>query len=156
MSRLGDLLGSTKANIVEALALSERPLTCYRISKMYNMNVAKGYIAMKKLAALGLVRPSEGRGGVEYLLADDDLRRLALRLSSRVVTFEAWKSREAKRARFRSGLSRVPLLPLGRPTKSVGKKPTRIPGELENLALLARRKFDAKYGRTSDGAYDRI
>ena len=123
---------------------------------MYNMNVAKVYITMKKLADLGLVKRLKGRSGVEYLLLDEDLRRIALRLSSRVITYESWKSQDAKRSRFRSGLERVPPLSLGRPTRSLLMKSTRIPGELENLALLARRKFDTKYRRTSDGAYDSI
>ncbi len=154
MSPLGALLGSiTKGNIVEALALSEMPLTCYRIAKMYNMNIAKVYIAMKILATLGLVRSSRGRSGVEYILLDEDLQRLAKKLSPRVITYEVWKGQDAKRNRFRSGLLRVPLLSLGRSTRSLERKTTRIPGELENLAHLARKKFDAKYRRISDGAY---
>ena len=157
MSRLGEFLGSvTKGNIVEALTLSKEPLTCYRISRAYNMNVAKTYIAMKKLAAIGLVAPSKEKGGVKYFLLDEDLRRIALKLSSRVVTYESWRSQDAKRTRFRSGFVRATLPPLGGPTGAARMKPTRIPGELENLALLARRKFAAKYRRSPDGTYDRI
>ena len=157
MGRLGELLGSaTRGNIVEALAISERPLTCYRISKLYNMNVAKVYVAMKRLAALGLVTPSRGRGGVEYRIGDEDLRRLALKLSGRVVTYEAWSSQGARKERFRSGLSPVPALPLGRPRRPTLIKPTRLPGELDSLAMLARAKFDGRYRRTPEGAYDSV
>jgi hypothetical protein len=154
---MGDLLGSTtRGNVVEALSMSTRPLTCYRISKLYNMNVAKVYAAMKKLAALGLVTPSRGRGGIEYLLQNEDLRRLALQLSSRVVTYEAWSSQDAKKERFRLGLSHIPALVLGGPSKLMSIKPSRVPGELDSLALLARAKFDGKYRMASDHAYDSV
>lgn len=147
---------TTRSNVVEALAMSEKPLTCYRISKLYNMNVAKVYVAMKKLAALGLVTPIRGGGGLEYRLNDVDLRRLALKLSTRVVTFDAWNSRDAREERFRSGLLRTPALPLGSPRRLTLIKQTRMPGELDSLALLARAKFDGKYHRTSGGAYDSL
>jgi hypothetical protein len=136
--------------------MSEGPLTCYRVSKLYNMNIAKVYVAMKKLAALGLVAPSRGRGGIEYRICDEDLRRLALKLATRVVTYEAWNSQDARKERFRLGLSLIPALPLGRPRKPMSIKQTRIPGELDSLALLARAKFDGKYRKTPDGAYDSI
>jgi hypothetical protein len=157
MSRLGELLGSkTRGNVVEALAMSERPLTCYRISKLYNMNVAKVYVAMKKLAALGLVTPSRGRGGIEYRLQNEDLCRLALNFSTRVVTYKEWSSQGGKKKRFRFGLAQIPALPLDKSRKLMSIKPTRIPGELDNLALLARAKFDGKYRKGSDGAYDSL
>lgn len=157
MGRLGELLGSTtRGNVVEALAMSKKPLTCYRISKLYNMNVAKVYVAMRKLAALGLVTTSRGGGGTEYRLQDEDLRRLAVRLSTRVVTYEEWSSQDARRERFRSGLSLIPALPKASPAELVPMKPTRMPGELDSLALLARAKFDGKYHRAPDGAYDSI
>lgn len=135
---------------------SEEPLTCYRISKRYNMNVAKVYITMKKLVALGLVIPKKGRGGVEYRIVDEDLRRLALKLSTRVVTYEAWRSRAARRTRFRSGLSRVSIPPLGVPSRQMLIKPTRMPGELDSLARLARMRFDGKYRMSSNGTYDSV
>ncbi len=157
MNRMGELLGSvTRGNVVEALALSKRPLTSYRVAKAYHMNVAKVYIEMKKLAGLGLVKPTRGRRGVEYTLADEDLRGLALKLSSRVVTYDAWTSEEAKRARFRMGLATVPRVSLGSGPGETEAKPTRLPGELENLAVLGRKKFDAKYRRTAKGEYGRI
>lgn len=157
MGQLGELLGSTtRGNVVEALAMSQRPLTCYRISRLYNMNIAKVYVAMKKLARLGLVTPSRGRGGIEYRLRDEDLRRLALKLSTRVVTYEAWNGQDARKERFRTGLSLVPALPLGSAKKLMTTKPSRMPGELDNLALLARAKFDGKYHRAPDGAYDSV
>ena len=157
MGGLGELLGSkTRGNIVEALAKSDRPLTCYRISKSYNMNVAKVYIAMKRLVALGLVEASRGRGGAEYRIQDDDLRRLALRLSTRVITYEAWSGGDARKERFRSGLLPVPAFTLGGPPELVQAKPTRAPGELDSLAMLARAKFDGKYRRTRDGGYDSV
>jgi len=157
MSPLRELLGSaTRANIVEALALAGKPLTSYRLSKAYHMNVAKTYTEVKKLAGLGLVRPVKGKRGKEYTLADEDLRRLALKLSSRVVTYDVWKSEESKRARFRMGLAPVPRISLRRGVKAAGARPTRMPGELENLALLARKKFDAKYHRMATGEFDRV
>lgn len=157
MGRLGELLGgTTRGNVVEALAMSQKPLTCYRISKLYNMNVAKVYVTMRKLAALGFVSPSRGRGGIGYRLRDENLRKLALTLSTRVVTYEAWSSQEARRERFRSGLSLVPASPLGKARKLVTARPTRVPGELDNLALLARARFDDKYSRSPDGVYDSI
>ncbi len=157
MGQLGELLGSTtRGNVVEALAMSERPLTCYRISRLYNMNTAKVYLAMRQLAALGLVAPSRGRGGVEYRIQDEDLRRLALKLSNRVVTYEAWRSQDAKKRRFRSGLSPIPALPLRSPRALMAAKPTRMPGELDSLAQLAVSKFERKYRRVGDGHYDSI
>ncbi len=157
MNRLGELLGSvTRGNVVVALALARLPLTSYRVSKIYNMNVAKTYIEMSKLAALGLVKATRGRRGTEYTLVDDDLRRLALKLSSRLVTYESWARQEAKRERFRMGLAQVPPVSLRRPARMIEMKPTRLSGELENLASLARKKFNAKYRRASDREYDRI
>ena len=141
---------------MEALALASGPLTAYRVSKAYNMNVAKVYLEMKKLAELGLVKAERRNRGTEYALADEDLRRLAVRLSSRVVTYEHWSSREAKKARFRMGLVAVPPISLGRPPKDLEAKPTRVPGELENLATLARKKFDTKYRGTAVREYDRV
>lgn len=136
--------------------MSQAPLTCYRISRMYNMNVAKVYAAMKRLAGLGLVAPSRGRRGTEYRLRDEDLRRLALKFSGRVVTYEAWSSAKARRERFRSGLSLAPAPQLGKARGLMTAKPTRLPGELDNLALLARVKFDGKYHRRPDGLYDTV
>ena len=157
MNRLGDLLGSaTRGNIVEALALSESPLTAYRVAKRYNMNVAKVYAEMKKLEGLGLARPTMTGRGKEYALADEDLRRLALRLSSRVQTYEAWSSKESKRARFRSGMAEIPRYSLEPSTVEVGPGERRMAGELENLAALGRKKFDAKYQMRGDREYARL
>lgn len=51
MDRLVQLLGSsTRANIVELLVLAKKPLSAYRVSKVYNMNIGKVYIEMKRLA----------------------------------------------------------------------------------------------------------
>ena len=153
LNQLGLLLGGlAKGNIVEALALSSAPLTCYRISKMCNMNTSKVYVAMKTLKSLGVVEESRGRGGLEYRLSDDDLRRIALRLSDRVTPLVEWKSQEARKFRFRAGLARAPRLLFSSAGVS-REKPSRSPGELENLARLAGKRFDAKYRRTSDGQY---
>ena len=141
---------------MEALALANKPLTSYRISKEYNMNVAKVYLEMKRLAELGLVRAARQNRGAEYVLADEDLRRLAVKLSSRVVTYDSWSSREAKRTRFKMGLASVPPVTLGRRSVDVETRQTRMPGELENLATLARKKFDAKYRKAAVSEYDRI
>ena len=155
MNRLGVLLGSTtRGNLVEALALSGRPLTSYRVAKSYNMNVAQVYIEMKRLARLGLVRGVKATRGVEYELVDDDLRRLVLKLSTRVVRYEDWRSNSAKRARFRSGFVDVPEILLALPRKSYETKPTRLPGEVDNLPALAKRRFEAKCGRKAPREYE--
>ena len=157
MKRLAQLLGSsTRANIVELLESAKKPLSAYRVSKMYNMNIGKVYIEMKKLANLGLVSAIKGRRGLEYALIDENLRGLALKLSSKVITYDDWSNPEAKAQRFRRGLIKVPKFSLGRPTKSLNTKPTRMPGELDALALLARSKFDKKYRRIGDRAYARV
>jgi len=157
MNRLGLLLGSsTRGNIVEALALSNKPLSAYRIAKTYNMNVAKVYIEMKRLRSLGLVRPRGRKRGLEYELVDPDLTSLALKLSSRVQTYDSWRSPEAKRARFRMGLAWVPKMSLEGPANLVARGQRRLPGELENLAILGRKKFDSKYRLTSERAYARV
>lgn len=157
MNRLGTLLGgTTRANIVEGLALSGRPLTAYRIARKYNMNIAKTYAEMKKLVSIGMVEPVERSRWNEYTLADDDLRRLAVRLSSRVKTYEAWRSPEAKRKRFRMGLARVPPFSMEQPSGSFEPGERRLAGELESLAVLGRKKFDAKYLRLADREYARV
>jgi hypothetical protein len=157
MTRLGELLGSaTRGNIVEALALSGRPLTAYRIAKNYNMNVAKVYLGMKKLERLGLVRFTGKIGLKEYELNDNDLRSLALRLSSRVQTLESWRSDESRRSRFRMGLVPVPRFSLENLPKTQEPRQRRMPGELENLATLGRKMFDAKYRRKMGRDYDRV
>jgi hypothetical protein len=157
MNRLGELLGSTtRGNLVEALTFSGRCLTAYGVAKAYNMNIAKVYIEMKRLEGLGLVRSAKGRRGMEYELIDNNLRDLALRLSSRVQTYESWKSPESRRARFRMGLVRVPRFSLVGQSTVVDRSQRKMPGELENLAILGRKKFDAKYRRTSERSYDRI
>jgi len=140
---------------VEALALSDRPMTAYRVALSYNLNVAKVYAEMKKLNSLGLVKTSRGRG-LEYALADDDLRRLALKLASRVQTYSSWKSDGSRRARFRMGLAAIPPFTLEKVPRGVEPWPRRTPGELENLAKLGRRKFDGKYRRTGERTYARI
>jgi DNA-binding transcriptional regulator GbsR (MarR family) len=62
-SRLGELFGSvTKGNVLEAPALSDRPLTAYGLAKAYNMKIAKTYATVNRLLELGLVAPSKGRG----------------------------------------------------------------------------------------------
>src|SRR5574340_842881 len=135
LNRLATLLGgSNRGNIVEALALSGKPLTAYRVAKTYNMNVAKVYIEMKRLVALGMVGPREGRRGLEYGLIDGDLRSLAVRLSSRVQTYNSWRSKGSRLARFKMGLLVVPPVTLTpRPGTASGAR-RRMPGELENLA----------------------
>jgi len=157
MSRLGLVLGSsTRGNLVEALSTSGRPLTAYRVARSYNMNVAKVYVEAKRLSGLGLLEPVKGKRGTEYRLSDENLRRLALKLSDRVTPYDSWSSERAKRVRFRAGLSTVPDVTVGSPGKVGIAKPSRLPGELVNLASLAKRKFDAKYRRRSDRRYDRL
>lgn len=157
MNRLGELLGSTnRGNLVEALALSDRSLTAYGVAKAYNMNIAKVYKEMKRLEGLGLVRSAKGNRGREYELADGNLRDLALKLSSRVQTYESWKSPESRRARFRMGLVPVPRFSLVGQSMVVDTSQRRMPGELENLAILGRKKFYAKYRRMRERSYARI
>ena len=157
MNRLGELLGSTtRGNLVEALALSDRSLTAYGVAKAYNMNIAKVYVEMKRLEGLGLVRSAKGNRGREYELVDGNLRDLALKLSSRVQTYESWRSPESRRARFRMGLVSVPRFSLTGQSTVVDTSQRRMPGELENLASLGRKKFDAKYRRMGERSYDRI
>ena len=157
MDRLCELLGSsTRGNLVQALALSDRGLTAYGVAKAYNMNIAKVYIEMKRLEGMGLVRSARRGRGKEYELVDDSLRALALKLGSRVQTYESWRSPESRMARFRMGYAPVPrLLTVGR-TQTADAIRRRMPGELENLATLGRKKFDAKYRRTGDRSYDRV
>ncbi len=153
------LLGSsTRANILEALARSRRPLSPYRIAKMYSMNVAKVYVEIKRLANLDLVSPMKQGRGLEYKLSDGNLRALALKLSPRTLTYDDWRSSEAKARRFRAGLLKVPKFSfkknaIKRPPLA---KPTRLRGELAALALLARSKFDKKYRRIGESEYARI
>lgn len=158
MNRLAQLLGSsTRANIVELLASAENPLSAYRVAKMYNMNVAKVYVEMKKLANLGLVSTITGSRGLKYTLIDESLRSLAWKLSPRIVAYDDWRSPEAKAQRFRDGLIKVPNFSLmDGPTRGRNRKPTRMPGELNALAILARSKFDKKYRRIGDREYARI
>ena len=157
MNRLGELLGSTtRGNLVEALALSDRSLSAYGVAKAYNMNIAKVYVEMKRLEGLRLVRSARGNRGREYELVDDSLRDLALKLSSRVQTYESWRSPESRRTRFRMGLVSVPRFSLTGQSTVVDTSQRRVPGELENLAILGRKKFDAKYRRMGERSYDRI
>ena len=155
MSRLGMFLGSsTRGNLLEALSMSGRPLTAYRIARSYNMNVAKVYVEAKRLSGLGLLEVVRGRRGIEYRLADEDLRKLALKLSERVTPYDSWSGDKAKRTRFMAGLSKIPDVTVGSPARVGMAKPSRLPGELENLASLAERKFAAKYRRRSGRCYD--
>ena len=157
MNRLGQLLGSTtRGNLVEALALSDRSLTAYGVAKAYNMNIAKVYIEMKRLEGLGLVKSTKKNRGKEYELVDDNLRNLALKLSSRVQTYESWKSPASRRARFRMGFASIPSFSIVGQSRAVNMSQRKMPGELENLAVLGRKKFDAKYRRTSGRSYDRV
>ena len=157
MNRLGELLGSTtRGNLVEALALSDRSLTAYGVAKAYNMNIAKVYIEMKRLEGLGLVRSAKGGRGKAYELVDDSLRDLALRLSSRVQTYDSWRSPESRRARFRMGLAPLPQFSLSGGSTVAESGQRRMAGELENLAALGRKKFDAKYRRMGERSFDRI
>ncbi len=157
MNRLAQLLGSsTRANIVGVLALAKNPLSAYQVSKMCNMNISKVYVEMKKLANLGLLSTVTGNKGLAYTLTDESLRRLASKLSPRMIAYDDWRSPEAKAQRFRSGLIKVPKFSLGRQTKSLSAKPSRMPGELNALALLARSKFDKKYRKIGDREYARV
>lgn len=157
MSPLGELLGSaTRGNIIEALALSDRPLTAYRVAMAYNMNIAKVYIEFRKLNRIGAVGLAREERGKEYVIVDEDLRRLALKLSSRVQTYRSWGSDESKRARFRMGIVQVPRFSLDGPPRTERKGRRRMPGELDNLAILGRKKFDSKYRRAGVREYDRL
>lgn len=157
MSRLGELLGSkTRGNVVEALALSEKPLSAYRIARSYNMNVAKVYGEAKRLDRLGVLKSSTAGSVREYTLADADLKKLALKLGSRVTTYEEWASREAKRERFLNGMASVPRFEFDRKPSTADPLERRLPGELENLATLGRKKFDSKYAKTSERSYARV
>ena len=130
---------------MEALALSGQPLTPYRIAKEYNMNIAKTYMETKSLARLGVVRAVRKSRGLEYELADEEVRRVALRYRSRVIPFSRWASGE--RARFTMGMEKVPDFGLGA-GGGPDERPSRLPGELDALASLGRKRFDAKYRRT--------
>jgi len=141
---------------VEALALSDKGTTAYGVAKAYNMNIAKVYTEVKRLEGLGLVKSAKGNRGREYQLVDENLRDLALRLSSRVQTYDSWRSPESRRARFRMGLALVPRFSLAGQSLVADVSQRRMPGELENLATLGRRKFDVKYRRTSERSYDRL
>ncbi len=158
MNNLAKLLGSsTRANVVQALAMTEKPLSAYRVSKMYSSNISKVYIEMKKLAGLGLISVVKGRRGLEYALIDTNLRALALKLSPRSITYDEWCTPEGKARRFRNGLIKVPKFSLGERSRSVSvSRPTRMKGELSTLAILARSKFDKKYRRIGDREYARI
>ncbi len=157
VNALETLLGSsTRKSLVEALALSERPLTPYRVAKEYNINVAKTYLEAKRLAGAGLLRRVRGSRGTEYELADDDLKRLAVKLSSRVVTYRRWNDEVERASRFRAGLRRVPDFFIGTPARGALAKPTRLPGELEGLAALGRRKFARKYRQVGVREYARL
>lgn len=157
MSQLAELLGSsTRAKIVEALAQSRKRLSAYRISKMYNINISKTYMEIKKLARLNLLSASEGRKGLEYSLADEDLRRLAIKLSGRTISYDDWNDPRAKAQRLRAGLVQVPEFSLGKKDEPLYVKPTRMRGELDNLALLARYRFDKKYRTIGAREYARV
>ena len=136
--------------------MSGRPLTSYRVAKSYNMNVAKVYIEMKWLARLGLVRPTKGSRGAEYELCDDDLRRLSLKLVDRVVEYGDWRSDVSKGERLRAGLAVVPEILLTQPLEAYVSKPTRLPGELDNLVILAKSRFETKYRRRHGREFDRL
>jgi predicted transcriptional regulator len=58
---------SALSDIVELLALVKKPLSAYRVSKMYNMNIGKVYLEMKKLANLGIAKSQESKIDWEYL-----------------------------------------------------------------------------------------
>ncbi|MDE1858220.1 MAG: winged helix-turn-helix transcriptional regulator [Thaumarchaeota archaeon] len=156
MTDLGELLGSeTRAKIVASLAVQAGAPTAYMLAKENGVNVAKVYGEMKRLARLGVVKAhGEGRG-VGYELVDGDLRRLARRYGSRMLSYGEWASRGARTKRFRMGLARVPAYEApggeGGPTK-----PTRLEGELDTLAALGRKRFNAKYVRTSARSYARL
>lgn len=138
---------STRANLIRAMALSDAPLTAYRIARAYNMNVAKVYREMKNMVDLGLVEVSGKERGVEYRLVQEDLKNLAMKLSPGFISLEAWKGEGARRFRFRAGLGG---LPGPRPMRAAGREfpsPDRLPGELETLARLGRKAFDSKYGK---------
>ena len=159
MTRLSELLGSaTRASIIETLASSKKPLTAYRISRMNNLNVPKVYLEVRRLARLDLVLAVKGRRGVEYSLIDENLRGLVAKLASRTISNSDWRSPEAKARRLRDGLMQVPKFSLGgrkEPTDAI-MKATRLPGELDTLALLARKKFESKYRNVGDREYARV
>ncbi len=155
MDRLATLLGSrTRAKVLEALALSSEPLTPYRVARQYNMNVSKVYLEVKVLTGLGLVAAAGRRRGVEYRLRDPDLTRLALKLSTRVVPYDKWKDQRG--TRFRDGFRRIPDYIIPRPRQVVTAKETRLPGELDALADMGRRRFDSKYKMTKVRKYARV
>ena len=157
MSSLAVLLGSaTRANIIRALAQSGEPLGPYRVAKMFGMNVAKTYSEMKRLAALGVVEGVRGGRGTAYTLVDEDLRRLSLRLSQRVVPLERWKSPPSKASRFMMGMQAVPGFGLEGGEEATWAKASRQEGELDGLAEMGRKRFDAKYRRVGERAFARL
>ena len=131
-------------------------MTAYGVAKAYNMNIAKVYLEMKRLERLGLIRSATGRRGKEYELADESLKDLAMKLCSRVQTYESWKSAESRRARFRMGLAAIPPVSAQQPGMTPSPQMRKPLGELENLAALGRKRFDVKYHRTGERNYDRL
>jgi hypothetical protein len=160
MKPLAQFLGSsTRASVLEALAFAQRPMTAFRVSKMYKMNIAKVYLEMKRLADLGLVISSRGKRGLEYSLRDKTLRPLVLKLSPRVISFVSWASPEARAQRFRSGMMKIPKFSLGKTERErplFDMKPTRMREELDTLARLARSNFDKKYRRVGPREFARV
>ena len=156
MGRLDALLGrSTRANLLEALALSDEPLTLYQVAKTYGMNIAKTYSEAGNLARLGIIKAVGRARGVTYILADEDVRRLVFRMSSRVLTFEKWAGDDEATKRFRSGMEEIPSFRLESPS-GLARKPSRLPGELDAMAALGRRKFEKKYRMVADREFASI
>ena len=154
---LAKLLGSsTRATIILALAREKKKISAYRISKMYNINVSKTYVEMKKLADMNLLRASKGQKGLEYSLEDKNLRELAIKLSSRTIPYDAWNDRKARALRLRNGLISIPKFSLVRKNRQLYAKPPRMRGELDNLAVLARSKFDQKYRMIGAREYAKV
>lgn len=157
MSKLGLLLGSeTRANVLRSLALGNAPLTPYRVAKETGTNVPKVYLEMKRLAALGVIGVARRARGTEYELVDADLRRLVVRLSPRVVALEAWSSEEERASRFRAGFQTVPPFSAQKPDRMTLSKKTRLPGELDSIASLGRKRFDVKYRPVGDREFARV
>lgn len=157
MTRLAELLGSiTRASVVEALAFGKKPLSAYRIARMYNLNIPKVYLEIKRLSKMGLVTALQGRKGIEYTLNDESIRTLATKLGSRTILYSEWRAQ--KNQLLRDGLLKVPRFSISSPREPVTnfEKTTRLRGELDTLALLARKKFDKKYCQIGDRVYARV
>jgi DNA-binding transcriptional ArsR family regulator len=157
--------GKVRGAALKTLSQSVSPLTANRIARINNLDPATTYRELKALTEIGLVKAIKWkRRQTAYMLVEGEVGRAIQQLVETVEApvlegkplttkhrgrqlINAAKCRRASEEIFRRDVSSI------RPGGEDDISPSRAKGELEALAILAKKGFEENFKKTGERAY---